>query len=122
MKERIMNGNSSFSLIISILTLAIMTVGSTFAFFTTTVKKNQAVNVGSANFRLSVNIEALYNSKHIIPTNNEDIAKAVNNKCVDIRGYGACYAYLVNIENLGEDQELYAKLRFNNDIETELAN
>ena len=75
MNENKKNKNSIFSLVVSILTLAAVTVGSTFAFFSTVIKPEKEIEVKSANFKLSASIKPLYNSMKIIPTEDDDIMK-----------------------------------------------
>ena len=78
MDKKNKKNNSIFSLVVSILTLAVITVGSTFAFFSSVVKSEKEVEVKSANFKLAAKIDPLYNSKEIIPTDDEDIMKSIN--------------------------------------------
>lgn len=115
MNENKKNKNSIFSLVVSILTLAAVTVGSTFAFFSTVIRPEKKVEVESANFRLAAEIKALYNSQKIIPTDDEDIMKAFDNKCIDYKGWGACYAYNLKITSEGDAQDVYAKVKFLDD-------
>ena len=88
-----------------------MTFGTTFAFFSSTVKKNDALEVGSANYKLSLDSRVLYNEKTIIPTNDNDIMLALNNRCIDDLGFGACYAYTITMKSEGEDQEVLGKFQ-----------
>ena len=60
---------------------------------------------GNAEEYLNLGIEPLYNGKPLLPTNDEDIHKAFDNKCVDLYDSGACMAYTITIENLGYEQE-----------------
>lgn len=109
------NKNSIFSLVVSILTLAAVTVGSTFAFFSTVIKPEKEIEVKSANFKLSASIKPLYNSMKIIPTEDDDIMKAFDNKCIDYKGWGACYAYTLTITSEGDAQDVYAKVKFDDE-------
>lgn len=114
MDENKKNKNSIFSLIISILSLVFMTLGTTFAFFTSFIKSdNDAVEVKSANYKLSADITPLYNSKKIIPTNDTDIMKAFKQKCIDSKEFGACYAYNIKITTEGDPQDVIGYLSFN---------
>lgn len=99
-------GENKFYLIISILIFIFMVLGATFAYYTSTVKSNDVMEVTSANVTLNLSITPLYNEKSIIPANDTDIMTAFNNSCVDALGNGACYAYNVKVENLGDSQEV----------------
>lgn len=105
------NKNSIFSLVVSILSLAFMTIGTTFSFFTSVVKSNEDVEVKTANFKLAVDVTPLYNEKKIIPTNDQDITKAFYNKCIDDNEYGACYAYDIVITSEGDTQNIIASFK-----------
>jgi hypothetical protein len=100
------NIENKFYLLISILTFIFMVLGATFAYYTSNVKSNELVEVESTNLNTNLNITPLYNKESIIPTNDNDILKAFNNECIDDYGYGACYAYNIQIENLGVEQDL----------------
>ena len=112
MNENVKKEKNIFSLVISIMTLAVMSLGTSFAFFSSVVRSEEQAKVGSINFKLSAKIEPLYNTKKIIPTNDEDIMKAFNNECIDKYGWGACYAYNIKIVGEGEPQDVYGKFRF----------
>lgn len=104
----------NFSLIISVITLAFMTIGTTFAFFSTVMKSDEDVSVTAANYRLGLKVSPLYNEKKIIPTNDEDIFIALENECIDSKNYGACYAYNVEMKSEGETQDILGKIRVPN--------
>lgn len=110
MKEN--NKTSVFSLIISIISLAFVTIGTTFSFFTSVIKNTgEELKVETANFKLAVDVTPLYNSKKIIPTNDTDIIKAFNNECVDDNEYGACYAYNIKINSEGDPQDVIGNFK-----------
>lgn len=96
----------NFTGIVSILTLIVMGIGTTFAYFSASVNgKFENVSVSSVEIILNLTIAPLYNGKPILPTNDEDIEKAFDNKCVDSKGSGACIAYTIELENSGFEQE-----------------
>lgn len=101
-------------LFISILTLIIMGLGASFAFFTasTREKNKEDMVANAANIKVNLSVKALYNGKEILPTNDEDIDKAYANKCVDSLGNGACIAYTIELANNGSPQEGYLSLNF----------
>lgn len=92
--------------IISVLTLIIMGLGSTFAYFTAIGNANLGnATVSSLEIILNLKIAPLYTGKAILPTNDEDIITAFNKSCIDDAGNGACLAYTVELENKGAEQE-----------------
>ena len=102
-----------FSLIVSILTLAIMTVGGTFAYFSSISKSSvNAVSVGSASYALNLTISALYNQKSIIPMDDSDAVKAFENGCVDDYDWGACYAYNLVFSCDEQEQDIVPSIKF----------
>lgn len=105
------NKNSIFSLVVSILSLAFITIGTTFSFFSTVVKSDEDIKVEAANFKMSVNVTPLYNKKTIIPTNDKDIENAFYNECIDDNEYGACYAYDIAIIGEGNTQDIIANFK-----------
>ena len=93
--------------IISVLTLIFMGIGTTFAYFSARVTAENSENISVSTIEVVMNLKIgpLYNGKPILPTNDEDIFKAYENKCVDSYGNGACFAYTVELENMGYPQE-----------------
>jgi len=101
------NVKVNFVGIVSVLTFVVMGIGSTFAFFTASMlgKADEYISVSSIEVVMNLKVAPLYNGKAILPTNDEDIEKAYQNKCVDLVGSGACIAYEVTLENMGYQQE-----------------
>ena len=96
----------NFMGVVSVLTLIVMGIGSSFAFFTASgVGELESMNVSSVKIVMNLGIDPLYTGKPMLPTNDEDIDKAFKNQCIDSFGSGACIAYTVIIENLGYEQE-----------------
>lgn len=97
----------NFMGIISVLTFIVMAIGSSYAFFTASMmgKADESISVSSVEIVMNLKIGPLYTGKPVLPTNDEDIFKAYENKCIDDRGSGACFAYEVTIENMGYPQE-----------------
>jgi len=114
------NKKNNFSLIVSVLTLAFMTIGTTFAFFSSVIKNDEEVDVSAANYKLGLKVSPLYNEKKIIPTNDEDIFVAFENRCIDDQEYGACYAYNIEMHSEGETQDILGKIRVPNEGFTNL--
>lgn len=95
----------NFMGIISVMTLIVMGIGSTFAFFTASMKNkaDEYISVSSLEVVINLGVLPKYNGKRILPTNDEDIHKAYKNKCEDHYKNGACIAYTVEIENGGRE-------------------
>ena len=100
--------------IISILTLLVMGIGSSFAYFNAQMAEAEKDSISVSSIKLVVNlkIEPLYTEFKILPTRDEDIYKAFNNKCLDYAGSGACIAYAISIENVGQEQEGYLTFKY----------
>ena len=100
--------------IISILTLLVVGIGSSFAYFNAQMAEAEKDSISVSSIKLVVNlkIEPLYTEFKILPTRDEDIYKAFNNKCLDYAGSGACIAYTVSIENVGQEQEGYLTFKY----------
>ena len=113
MKER----KEILYLIISILTLVIMGLGATFAFFTMNVNEKNKENILATSAKVKVNLKVLtlYTGYNILPTNDEDIEKAFKNECIDSIGNGACLAYTIEIDNDGNSQSGYLSFKFNSE-------
>jgi len=110
-----MQKNNIFSLVVSILTLAIITIGTTFAFFSGILQRNDAVSVKSAEINFSFKVNPLYNEKNIIPTEDDDIFTAFYNNCIDDLEFGACYAYTINVINEGDQLDIMGRFKVSND-------
>lgn len=88
--------------IISVLTLVIMALGSTFAYFTASKRSSdKAINVSALDIRMDLKIIPLYTGVDLLPTNDIDIDKAFQGKCLD-----ACQAYTIEISNKGQPQDI----------------
>lgn len=100
--------------IISILTLVVMGIGSTFAYFNAQMSevKSDSISVSSINLVVNLKIEPLYTELKILPTKDSDIYKAFDNKCLDYVGNGACIAYTIDIENIGQPQSGYLTFKY----------
>lgn len=107
---------NKFLLVISVLSFIFVLLGATFSFFTNfRGSKNGAVAANSIIVGANVSISALYNDYKLIPMNDSDILTAFSDefKCVDINNYGACNAYNIDIENIGEEMDYHGTITFN---------
>ena len=92
---------------IASLVLAIMTMGGTYAYLAATAYSAvNDVNTDSKTYSISMEITPIeeYTGFSFIPMNDEDVIKALNNKCKDKYDRGACSAY--NIKVFGYSNEL----------------
>jgi len=106
---------NKFLAVTSILTLVIMLIGATFAYFSSVVRAEDPVSVSSVDIRINLNIMPLYNGKLLLPTNDEDINLAYQNQCIDSVGNGACTAYTIEVTNIGDAQEVIGTFKIDNE-------
>ncbi len=101
----------------SIILLIIMLIGTTFSYFAAFVKSDRNIESVAATFGAGVEITELYGGKSMIPMDDSDVMTGYNNQCVDIKGYGACYAYNIHIDNTGDKFSYVGTINFDvNDI------
>ena len=102
-----------FMSVISIVTLIVIMLGSTFAWFAVNTSSDTgAVSVEAAELGIKLDILPLYAGNPLIPTNDSDIDKALENECVDIYGNGACSAYTIKVKNNGKEAEYVGNIKF----------
>lgn len=107
-----MKGNKFLS-IISVLSLIFILIGTTFSFFSVVNGSTDgAVTSKSATVGVNVTVSLLYEGRSLIPMNDEDIWKAYENECVDNADYGACKAYTIDIENIGDEFDYQGTVKF----------
>ena len=105
--------SSKFLPILYILTFLFVLIGSTFAYFTTGVQSNTgAIAANSAKVGIKLLVEPLYVDESLIPMDNEDVMKAYTKRCIDDNNYGACQAYTITVENIGEALEYNGTINF----------
>ena len=93
--------------------LIFMLFGFSFAYFTARDKSQEkALDVTSGQLHLSLEIAQKYPGKKLIPTDDTDIMKAYNNKCVDDNGSAACDAYDLIITNDSATQDIIGNIDF----------
>ena len=104
---------NKFLPIISILTLLIILIGSTFAWFAVNASSEEkAVSVEAADLGIRLEVNPLYVGKPLIPTNDSDIDKAFASECIDIYGNGACSAYTIKVKNSGQEADYVGTINF----------
>lgn len=110
-----MKGNKAniFLFTTSVLSMVILLIGATFSYFSVSSQsKYDAVAVEANKIRLAFSISPKYTGYKLIPTNDTDIMKAYENKCLDIYNNGACLAYELEISNFNNAQDLIGKINF----------
>ena len=109
-----MKGNKFLS-IISVLSLIFILIGTTFSFFSVVNGSSEGAvtSQSAASVGLSVTVSLLYDGHALIPMNDSDIYKAYANECVDLADYGACQAYTIDVENIGESYDYQGSINFN---------
>ena len=95
-----------FIFLIIIITLFLSVIASTYAYLTSSVAStNNTIHASSISYGLDMNITPLYNDFRIIPTDDEDISKAILNECKDKYDRGSCNAYKINISGYDDKQQ-----------------
>lgn len=90
--------------ILMVAILAISVIGSTYAYITaTTSSSNNSVKTKSTIYKISMNINPIYDGFSFIPMNDTDALKAVKNKCKDKYDRGACSAYKILVYDYDEN-------------------
>ena len=102
--------------VLSILTFVVMGIGSTFAYFTANMNAAGGdMSVSSIKLVMELKVSPLYSELELLPTNDDDIYKAFDNKCLDLVGNGACLAYTIEINNIGQEQSGYLTFKYESD-------
>lgn len=103
--------------LVSILTLCVMGIGASLAYFNASMaeSKKDNISVSSINLKMDLKIIPRYTELLLLPTKDEDIEKAYNNKCLDYANNGACIAYDIEIDNIGQEQEGYLTFKYESD-------
>lgn len=102
-----------FAIVTSFISIIILLIGATFSYFTISAKSDHdAVLVEAEKVMLGLGVSPLYTGHKIIPTNDEDIMKAYNQKCIDDYKNGACLAYGLEIFNYSKAYPIIGKIDF----------
>lgn len=90
--------------VLAVMVLAVTTVGATYAYWTASTRSSEMeVKTESTIYSISMNITPLYHGFSVIPMNDEDALKALQNKCKDKYDRGACSAYNISVYGYNED-------------------
>lgn len=83
--------------------IIIVTTSTSFAYYSISVTGDPDEITGTIiDFDVDLNLEAKYHSQQLIPLEDGKILTAINNKCVDSKGYQVCSLYKVTLTNDGE--------------------
>ena len=111
---------SSKKLILSILltlTIIVIAIYATYAFFSATVNSTgQQITGSSDNLNFSVNANEIHKATQLIPVSENDVDTAVNkasNNCIDTENKDLCSMYEVTVQNTGTNLSLYGFVRTN---------
>lgn len=87
-----------FYLVIFVITVFILSAGTTYAYWAATTSSTQeSLQAQSTIYSINMEILPLYSDFSFIPMNDEDAVKALKNKCLDKYGRGACSAYKMRV-------------------------
>lgn len=80
----------------------IVTTGTTFAYFNSSANENNDTIKGTIeDFDVELKIEEIYTSNQLIPLDDSKINTAINNECIDSKGYQVCTLYKITLTNNG---------------------
>ena len=72
-----------FYVVLIIFILIICVIGSTYAYLTSTASGTNDVGTSSSNFNVGLRITPVYSDFSMIPMDDSDVLKAINNSCKD---------------------------------------
>ena len=84
-------------LIFVIFIIVISTIGSTYAYLTSTARSGEDATTASTGYNISMRITPIYNGFSMIPMDDSDVMKALKNSCKDKYNRGVCHAYNINV-------------------------
>lgn len=90
-------GFKHFYIVVIIFMLVICTIGFTYAYLTFNVRSNNDVSTFSSGYDVSMRITPIYNDFPLIPMDNSDVMKGINNQCKDKFNRGACHLYNIHV-------------------------
>ena len=82
--------------------IIIVTTGTSFAYFTTSVEGQGTITGTIMDFDVDLKVETIYEANQLIPLDDSLISTAVNNECVDSKGYQVCSLFKITLTNNGE--------------------
>lgn len=82
--------------------IVVITSSVTFAFFAVSLKNDSKILGTTKKISVNLAMEEIYKSERLIPLDDAKIITAINNNCVDSRGYDVCSLYKITLTNNGE--------------------
>lgn len=82
--------------------IVIVTTSTSFAYFSASADGTGELSGETIEFSVSLNVEEVHKSEQLIPIEDSKITTAVNNNCIDSKGYEVCSLYKITLTNTGE--------------------
>lgn len=82
--------------------IVIVTTSTSFAYFSSSVNGDGEIIGETTNFSVNLKLEEVYKSTQLIPIDDSIIPIAINNNCVDSKGYEVCSLYKITLTNAGD--------------------
>lgn len=109
--------NKRTIIIIIVISIIILSIVGTYAFFTSKVTSDEnTLNASSAKFDISLNVISEYYYTKLIPMDDNLAVTGYNNGCKDINDFQVCQAYKIILENsagTGQNESLSGTINFN---------
>lgn len=84
-------------LICAIGMFCLTTVGATYAYWAASDSSGNVIITNSTGYSISMRVNPLYHGFSLIPMDDENVVKAIGNKCKDKYDRGACSAYTIRV-------------------------
>lgn len=100
-----MKKNFKYTYILILISVVIISsIGATYAYFATSSGSKKAdITTSSEGYNISMKITPVYDGFSTIPLDDENVIKAINNKCKDKYNRGACSVYSIKIDGYDEN-------------------
>lgn len=79
--------------------IVIVTTSTSFAYFSASVDGTGDISGETLNFSVNLKVEEIYKTEQLIPIDDSIIPIAINNNCVDSKGYDVCSLYKITLTN-----------------------
>ena len=94
------NGKKMFYVFIACITLSVVIVGATLAYFTASTVDDTTIHGNSATVSFSLNVEKVTdvdNAFGLVPMHNDQAPEAARMKCDDVFGNAGCQIYRITV-------------------------
>lgn len=82
--------------------IVIVTTGTSFAYFSASADSDEKIEGSTMTFSVDLEVEEVYKSNQLVPIADSIIPTAINNECIDSKGYEVCSLYKITLTNTGE--------------------